>query len=307
MSTEFDYDNFKWDSVFRLDASSPSGLAWNKYTYSFGGRKLETWPGKPAGTLREVKNGDNKAWGISFTLNGKSKHFSVHRVVAVLSGLKVNGYVIDHINGISADNRIENLRVTTQAINSRNCKPQHNSPYGITGVGFYEDRVGNGYFIARAYIDGKREQKSFPIKYLGVMEAFRQAVVSRQQLVAELNASGAGYSSRHTAVSTAALEFDTYKVTSHLIKKATRSLSKRVSNTSGVTGVSWECKSNCHALRAVASWNEYSDNSKFQRTKSFSVKKYGLLPAFAMAVQCRKEAIKRLNDLGYGYTDNHGQ
>lgn len=40
---EFDYDSFPWSDHFRLDESSPSGLAWNRVSYSLGGNKLETW------------------------------------------------------------------------------------------------------------------------------------------------------------------------------------------------------------------------------------------------------------------------
>lgn len=307
MREEFDYDNFKWSEHFKLDPSSPSGLAWNRETYSFAGRKLETWIGKPAGILHDVKNGDNKAWRVSFQLNGKLKSWPVHRIITVLSGMKVNGFVIDHINGISADNRIENLRVTTVAVNARNCKPQHNSPYGITGVGFYEDKAGNAYFISRSRVDGKRIQKSFPIKYLGVMEAFRQAVVSRQQTIHNLNLTGAGYSDRHTPISEHALDFDIYKEKGALIKKATRSIKKRKTNSSGVTGVIWEFNKKTGTTRAMARWIEYDNGVAKQCSKSFSVKTYGLLPAFALAVQYRKDQIKRLNELGYGYSENHGK
>lgn len=79
-----------------------------------------------------------------------------------------------------------------------------------------------------------------------------------------------------------------------------RNLSKRVQNSSGITGVSliqgnW-------GLKAIAHWREDGRN----RCKSFSVDKYGLTPALAMAARARDDSIKRLNSLGYGYSDTHG-
>lgn len=41
--------------------------------------------------------------------------------------------------------------------------------------------------------------------------------------------------------------------------------------------------------------------------KSFSVAKYGLLPAFKMACIAREDMITRLNTQGAGYSENHGK
>ena len=89
-----------------------------------------------------------------------------------------------------------------------------------------------------------------------------------------------------------------------------RNKGKSASNTTGFTGVKWDIKNPelpVSTLYAVATWNELVGDRIKQQTKSFSVKKHGLLPAFAMACQYRKDKINELNTKGYGYADNHGQ
>lgn len=73
-------------------------------------------------------------------------------------------------------------------------------------------------------------------------------------------------------------------------------------NTSGVTGVGWYVMDN-GGTKAMAHWNNLD---RKLGTKSFSVKKYGLIPAFKMAFMYRKEQIEKLNKAGAGYTEIHG-
>lgn len=80
-----------------------------------------------------------------------------------------------------------------------------------------------------------------------------------------------------------------------------RNRKKMGSNTSGVTGAGfWLCKGH---LQARAGWLDEDGRQQF---KTFSVNKYGLLPAFAMACDYRAAIIERLNIEGAGYTGRHG-
>ena len=82
----------------------------------------------------------------------------------------------------------------------------------------------------------------------------------------------------------------------------TRNQGKGVNNTSGVTGVTWSSDKN-GTTRCNAWWN--IDGKTKART--YSVKKFGLLPAFKMACECREKMIAQLNSQGAGYSDKHGK
>lgn len=85
-----------------------------------------------------------------------------------------------------------------------------------------------------------------------------------------------------------------------------RNSKKKSSNTTGYTGVTLSSDKTAAGnpvLNYIALWVE---NGK-RKTKSFSVFKYGLLPAYSMAVSFRESKLKELNRLGHNYTENHGK
>lgn len=95
-------------------------------------------------------------------------------------------------------------------------------------------------------------------------------------------------------------------------KQQARNKGKMKTNTTGITGVSWDNKEhpvgNKFTLYAVAQWHYYdSSGQKKYGKKSFSEIKYGLLPAFALACAHREKMILELNAQGCGYSDNHGK
>ena len=64
----------------------------------------------------------------------RGKRYLAHRVAWALVHQAWSEHQIDHINGIKADNRIENLRVATNAQNGKNYGTNKLNTSGITGV-----------------------------------------------------------------------------------------------------------------------------------------------------------------------------
>lgn len=78
--------------------------------------------------------------------------YKAHRVALHMTGIDVDGLLVDHINGIKTDNRAENLRVVSQHGNARNIrKPTSRSISGILGIG----RRPSGRWRAQLSINNK--------------------------------------------------------------------------------------------------------------------------------------------------------
>ena len=79
-------------------------------------------------------NIDSKGYGrVCFD----GKQYRAHRVVWALFYGEAPDQQIDHINGNRLDNRIANLRLASNAENSRNCKLSKNNTSGVTGVSYH--------------------------------------------------------------------------------------------------------------------------------------------------------------------------
>ncbi len=90
---------------------------------------------------RKNSNGSYDKFGyLIIKFNGKQ--YKAHRLAWFYKNKQMPNNIIDHINGIKSDNRIENLRDVDFLINSQN----HNKkPNKITGyVGIYKDDITKG-------------------------------------------------------------------------------------------------------------------------------------------------------------------
>lgn len=185
-----------WKDVFYYDLTSPSGLRWAiniPYKGLFGGSAFKRRVGDTVGHLHKTRGGYSR-WKVKY----QQKVYMVHRIIYEMHhGAIPQGMVIDHIDGDSTNNRIENLRIVPQTKNARNIKKSINNKTGTTGVTY---RVVNGFeYYAAAWMDlqGKQKNKYFSVAKLGEELAEFLAQEYRQHQIDLLNLMGAGYTERH--------------------------------------------------------------------------------------------------------------
>lgn len=101
---------------------------------------------------------------IQVGLDGK--RYLAHRIIVALHGIEL-GEVVDHINGVGTDNRIENLRCASQSENTKN-----HSGWKKKSIrpGVFS-KPGNK-FTAAIRIDGKQVG-------LGVFDSIEKAICAR--------------------------------------------------------------------------------------------------------------------------------
>lgn len=186
-----DYRSINWHDLFVEDYESPTGLRWKV---------------SPAQCIKanDVSGGiwTSKKTGLQyFVVTYNKKQWLIHRILWVMRNGNINTILdIDHIDGNSLNNSVENLRLVPAGVNNRNQKQRSDNASGVTGVCFWKDE-GRTYAITQwCNLAGKRESKKFSCDKLGTETAFKLACEYREKMIAELNESGAGYSERHGTI-----------------------------------------------------------------------------------------------------------
>jgi hypothetical protein len=153
--------------------------------------------GQIAGQL----NKSTKYWEIKY----RYKTYKAHR----LAWLYVYGEEpkedIDHIDGDTSNNRIENLREVAHSTNMKNKHKYVSNTSGTTGVYLQEIPRKNGKIYQRWVAfwcddSGKVQRKYFTVAKYGFERAMQIAIDYRVQKIKELIALGAAYTERHGAV-----------------------------------------------------------------------------------------------------------
>ena len=109
---------------------------------------------------------------LKLTINAISKTFKVHKLIAMtFLNHKTDGttrLVIDHINNIRIDNRLENLQIIT---NRENCSKDRKSMYSdYTGVSFNKRR---NKFIAYINLNGKLKHLGYFLNDIDASKAYQ--------------------------------------------------------------------------------------------------------------------------------------
>ena len=182
-----------WSEHFYYDETSPSCLRWKTDRCSGrGGAQIHTPAHSTAGSL-----GNDGYWRVKLW----HKTYQVHRVIwELLKGVIPDSYEINHKNRNRDYNFIDNLEPITKQHNLENKSMYSNNKTGVTGVKFATKHLCGGVytsFIAHWKESGKKKEKWFSCEKHGHEQAFQLACDYRNQMIQELNAQGAGYSSTH--------------------------------------------------------------------------------------------------------------
>lgn len=115
---------------------------------SYDESKPKAWNSRFAG---KVAGSPHTTGYVKITCN--YKYYLAHRIIWEMHNGKIpKGMEVDHINHIKNDNRIENLRLVSRSVNSRNLKKDKRNKSGFTGVHFDKR---SGKWIAQVQLNGK--------------------------------------------------------------------------------------------------------------------------------------------------------
>jgi HNH endonuclease/AP2 domain len=184
-----EYNSINWNEIFVEDVSSPTELKW-KISPARCAKA-----GDVAGSIWTNKQTGQQYCKVVFNKTS----WYVHRILWVMRNGSIEVELdIDHLDGNGLNNSVDNLRLVSTAVNSRNKKQRNNNSSGVTGVSFKTNGKGNTYAVSRwCDLLGKEKSKNFPCAKLGLLPAFAAACAYREKMLAELNETGACYSSRH--------------------------------------------------------------------------------------------------------------
>jgi hypothetical protein len=165
------YDNPHFKEIYDYSDTSESGL-------------ISKISGEKVGFIHHNRITNVKTWRIKF----KEKSYVISRLIwYILQGSIPVDRVVDHKDGNPLNNKITNLRLTTQLVNNKNHAKQVNNKSGVTGV--YKEE---GRWRVCWSEDGAKRTKSFSIAKYG-KEAFNLAVAFRSDKISEIGE----YTERH--------------------------------------------------------------------------------------------------------------
>lgn len=181
-----------WSKYFIYDETSPTSLAWAVARY--GGlphnRICVVDIGDVAGCINVHGYGEVK-------LNGKS--YKTHRIIWEMSNPTLKpGEDLDHIDGDRLNNRLTNLRVCNDKVNSQNRVMRSDNTSGVTGVTRIVSEGTRSYWTAKwTSEDGRELSRSFRIDVHGNELALDMATKHREKMIRQLAQQGQHYTERH--------------------------------------------------------------------------------------------------------------
>lgn len=173
-----DINSINFNDFLVYDESSPTGLR-----HKVNRRNVKA--GSIAGSLHKAYSQVRVDGGL----------YAVHRVIWQMHhGYLSPDMVVDHIDGDTTNNKIDNLRLITDVMNQRNKRKHKNNRSGFMGVSFNK----GGAWVSSWYDEsGKQKYKYFYLKDYDYVTAKVLAIKYRETQIATLNLKGFGYTERH--------------------------------------------------------------------------------------------------------------
>lgn len=182
-----------FSDFFYLDSESPSGLRWKVFNRAIM-PSSQRFPGDVAGFRKAIPGGFDY-WRVKCC----GGNYAVHRIVWVMArGAIPEGFVVNHINGNTFDNSLDNLELVSQLWNTRRrANPNKNNTSGQHGVSLDTKRDNKrgtevSYWKAQINCPETRKQlsKSFSHKKYGEAEAKSLAIAWREDKVKQFEKYG---------------------------------------------------------------------------------------------------------------------
>jgi len=119
------------ESVVKIDSKSPSGLTW----LTRKNEQFNSYCAKKMAGCKQTKTNGYQSWVIKITYNRKGYLLRCSRVILLLQNRYLTeGKGVDHIDVNSLNNKVKNLRESTNSENQRNCKIAKNNTSGCKGI-----------------------------------------------------------------------------------------------------------------------------------------------------------------------------
>lgn len=161
-------------SILKIDESSPSGLTWLRRE-NIEEKWNDRYANNSAGWKATNASGYQR-WNVQVTYNDKKNTLLCSRIIFLLhNGYLTEGKEIDHADGNSLNNKINNLRELTRYQNQHNAKLQKKNKSGFKGVSW--DAKSKKW---RVIITANKKRYNFGV-YEKLEEAIKVAIEARKK------------------------------------------------------------------------------------------------------------------------------
>lgn len=165
-------------SILKIDLTSLSGLTWLPREDDI--RWNNRYANKIAGGLHVNIFDGYQSWNVSIKYNNKKKSLKCSRIIFLLhNGYLTEGKQVDHADGNSLNNKVNNIRESTEYQNAQNRGMRSDNSSGHKGV-YWDKR--NKKWKVQIYAHGKYHYFGL---YANKQEAIKVAIESRKKLHGE--------------------------------------------------------------------------------------------------------------------------